>query len=171
MSLHHLGIAQFPVIYRPFSSPIASPRSIRCSSREDLTEDNKDVLIERLNDVVLRLSKGSALDDSTFASMHHKVDEIELLMREGSRPESLSFESGSPGGAREDDMFWGPRTPTGSFRMRLPDMVKTSPQPIPGTDITTSKATKIARDAEKLASQLSKSIAELQIRRQESDVS
>ncbi|RDL39016.1 Uncharacterized protein BP5553_03356 [Venustampulla echinocandica] len=169
MSLHHLGIAHFPVLHRQFSSPITSPRSIQPSPREeDLTEDNKDVLIERLHDVVLRLSKDNSLENTTIAAIHHKVDEVEILMREGSRRKSPSLRSGSFGSAREDDTFWGPRTPTQSLRMRLPEMVKTSPQSIRDVEMTT-KAIQIARDAEQLTSQLSKAIAELQIRREESD--
>jgi hypothetical protein len=55
--------------------------------------------------------------------------------------------------------------------MCLPESWK-SPQPssLPKDEITISKATEIAREAEKLATQLSRTVAELQIRREESDV-
>jgi len=178
MSLGRLGIAHFPVLHRQFSSPTSSRFPESPPSQDDLTQDNKDVLVERLNDLVQRLSKhGASVEDKAVTNIHHLVDGIETLMRE--KPKVLNLDDmdieSENGDTREQDSLWRPalpRSPIQNIRMRLPDSWR-SPQPSasPIQEINTSKAADIAREAEELASQLAKTVAELQIRREESDVS
>ncbi|KAF4625197.1 hypothetical protein G7Y89_g12971 [Cudoniella acicularis] len=168
-SLHHLG--PIGMLHRQFSSP-TSPRFSHYAPREDLTEDNKDVLIERLNDLVARLSKDNSLENSAVTAIHHKVDEIEVLMRgEENHRKSVNLAIESTSELIEDDTFsWGPRTPTRTIRMRLPGTSRHSARSSTAESvITPAKAAKIAVEAETLASQLSKAVAELQLRREESD--
>ena len=176
MSLHYLGISHFPVLHRQFSSPNTklSPES---PPDQDLTQDNKDVLVERLNDLVLRLSKDGSLGNTAVTAIHKEVDYIELLMRGGeNRPTSAqsSFNESLSHGIRvvekvDNDIFWGPPTPTRNARMRLPDQWTNSHHQS-GSEITTSRAAELTTVAETLVSQLTQTVAEFQARKEESKV-
>jgi hypothetical protein len=178
MSFGRLGIAHFPVLHHQFSSPTSSRFPESLSSQDDLTQDNKDVLVERLNDLVQRLSKdGASIEDKAVTNIHHLVDGIETLMREKPKEpnlDDLDIESES-GDTKEQEILWGPalpRSPIQNIRMRLPDSWR-SPQlsAPPKQEINSSKTAEIAKEAEELTSQLAKTVSELQIRREESDVS
>jgi hypothetical protein len=173
--MNFIGISSFPVLHRQFSSP-TSTSLLESSSSQDLTQDNKDVLIERLNDLVLRLSKDRSVEDSIISAIHSGVDRIELLMK-GREKENqkkspqVSNESKHARGNSED-IFWGsPLTPTRNVRMRFPDS-PTSPhhsvhrRPRMSAD----RAIEIVKSAEDLSSKLLATIMELQVRREESDV-
>lgn len=177
MSLHHLGIAHFPVLHQQFSSPTASASP----PVQDVTQDNMDVLLERLNDLVLRISENtsSSLDDRTVTAIHSEVDRIEVLVKKGEKHQQSghvrgkdSRDSKGPTDAG-DDVFWGPLTPTRKVKMRLPGTSAnpslSSPRNAPR--VPTSRAVEIAGAAEELASSLATTVAELQTRIQESDVS
>ena len=178
MSFGRLGIAHFPVLHRQFSSPTSSRFPESPSSQDDLTQDNKDVLIERLNDLMQRLSKdGASIEDRAVTNIHHLVDDIETLMREKpkeSKLDDLDTES-EIGDTKEQERLWGPslpRSPIQNIRMRLPDSWRSPQPPAPlEQEISASKAAEIAKKAEELASQLAKTVVELQIRKEESDVS
>ena len=173
--MNFIGISNFPVLHRQLSSP-TSTILLESSSSQDITQDNKDVLIERLNDLVLRLSKDSSIEDSIISAIHSGVDRIELLMKDREKANQkkypqLSSESKHSRGNSED-IFWGsPLTPTRNVRMRFPDS-PTSPhhsfhrQPRMSTD----RAIEIAKSAEDLSSKLLATVRELQVRREESDV-
>jgi hypothetical protein len=68
MSVHY-GITHFPVLHRQFSSP-TSRSFLESSPSEDLTQDNKDVLLDRLDDLILRLSKDNSLENSSVTAIH-----------------------------------------------------------------------------------------------------
>jgi hypothetical protein len=176
MSLQYIGISHFPVLHRQFSSP-TSTILLESSPSQDLAQDNKDVLIERLNDLVLRLSKDSFLEDSTVSAIHTGVDRIELLMKgKGKENQKKSPLFGSEFKLSEgnaEDVFWGPPlTPPRNVRMRFPDS-PTSPrhsvhrQP----QMSAARVIEIAKSAEDLASKLLATVSELQVRKEESDVS
>jgi len=136
MSLNYLGMARSPPLYRQLSTQ-STPTSTRVTGLSDLSstqldvaEDNKDVLIERLNDVIARLTNNNDLENNDVEALHAEVDRIErieLLAR--ARDKSISpksprvsnegFEAGSPMG-NGGDVFWGPPTPTRSLNMRFP---------------------------------------------------
>ena len=174
MSLQYIGISHFPVLHRQFSSP-TSAVFLESPPSQDLTQDNKDVLIERLNDLVLRLSKDSSLEDSIVSAIHTGVDQIELLMKKEKRshkkPPSVSSDIKISKGSGEDT-FWGPLTPTRSVRMRFPES-PTSPRHSVHREaqMTTQRVIELAKEAEELASRLSTTVVELQARKIESDVS
>lgn len=176
MSLHHLGIAHLPVLHRNFSSPTPTSSTILLGSSpsQDLAEDNKDVLIERLDDLLLRLSD-SSLEDGTISAIHTEVDRIETLLRDRGTHQSprVGNESRASKGSVED-VFWRPLSPTRniSMSMRMPES-RTSPRHLNqyAAQMSTQRAMELAVSAEKLASKLSETVAELQVRKEESDVS
>jgi hypothetical protein len=177
MSLHHLGIAHFPVLHRQFSSSIGKgpPES---SQNQDITQDNKDILIERLNDLVALLSQNSRLEDSTVTAIHSGVDQIELLMR-GREPPSKAAQSVSDGvdakqsNENGEDIFWGPSmSPIRNIRLRLSDKASNSSHsPHHCPRMTSSRAIEIAKVAEDLSLKLAATMSELRVRKEESDVS
>lgn len=172
MSLHHLGIAHFPVLHRQFSSPTATRFAQEASPDPDTTQDNKDVLIERLNDLVLRLSE-KPLGDGVISSIHGEVDRIEVLLRGERNTTPVQVESSQKGGGYEDDIFGRPHTPTRNGRMCLSDKWTKSPRQNTSqrSEIPSSQATQIATAADALAVQLTDTIAELHARKEESQVS
>jgi hypothetical protein len=164
MSLHHLGISHFPILHRQFSSPTHD--SFNSNPSPDLTQDNKDIVIERLNDLVLRLSKptSSSLDDRTVTALHSQVDRIEVLIRgaeNGKIPDHRDADdtrSPAPLSVGGEDAFWGPLSPARQVGMWLPQ----PRSPVPDRAIMTA--------ADELASRLAATINELRVRREESDV-
>ena len=173
------GISHFPVLHRQFSSPTSTIVLESSPSQEDLTQaqDNKDVLIERLNDLVLRLSKDSSFDDGIVSAIHAGVDKIELLMRSKEKenqkrsPQAGSESRHSRGNS--EDIIWGsPLTPSRNIRMRFPDS-PASPRPSlhRQPQMTADRAIEIAKSAEDLSNNLLATVTELQTRKEESDVS
>lgn len=174
MSLHYLGIAHFPVLHRQFSSPTTLRESLESSPNQDITQDNKDVLIERLNDLVSRLSKNTSLEDSTVDAIHAGVDRIEVLLHSDEKPrlDSSDFDSKQAKESGEDVLWGSPLTPTRKMRMQLPDHSSNStPSPFHQPRITPARVDEITKAAEDLAMKLAATVSEFQARMQESDVS
>jgi hypothetical protein len=147
---------------------------LESSPNQDITQDNKDVLIERLNDLVSRLSKNTSLEDSTVDAIHAGVDRIEVLLRGGEKPrlDSGSFDSKQTRENGDDDVWGPPLTPTRKMRMRLPDHPSnTSPSSPHQPQITPARVDEIAKAAEDLAMKLAATMSEFQARMQESDAS
>lgn len=173
MSLQYLGISHFPVLHRQFSSA-SIPLSDASPSQDPTQEDSKDVLIQRLNDLVLRLSTSQEVEDGTITTAHSQVDKIERLLEGEDRPPKPSHSrSGSDllKSKEEFDPFWGPATPTHSMKMHLPDMSRSSPRPVlrRSLQMSPAKAIELAQSAEDLASRLVFTVEELQRRKEESD--
>jgi hypothetical protein len=170
MSLNYIGISHFPVLHRQFSSPTATvsldPSPI---PSQDLTQDNKDVLLERLNDLVLRLSKDRSVEDSTISAIHTGVDRIELLLK--AREKGGHKKPPSVGNDVREDTFWAPLSPTRNVMMRFPDSPISRHAVTREATISTERAIEIAKSAEELASRVSATVVDLQVRREESDVS
>jgi hypothetical protein len=169
---YHLGIARhLPVLHRQLTSP-SSHEIPKSPPEEGLTEDSKDVLIERLNDLVLRLSNSHSIDDAAITDIHSQVDKMELIVQREERQQSPGSDeiNRSLNIPKEEDSFWGPPSPSSNLRMRLP------PKSIPpapsqsGALMSPAKAAKLAKEAQELDSLLATTVAELQTRREESDV-
>lgn len=47
---------------------------------DDLTQDSKDVLVDRLNDILQRLSTGGGLGGANISILHGQVDEMEKVL-------------------------------------------------------------------------------------------
>ena len=174
MSLQYLGIAHFPVLHRQFSSPNTHRDLLEPSANQDITQDSKDVLIERLNDLVSRLSKDISLEDSTVDAIHAGVDQIEVLLHGGDKPRVASgnLESSQAKDMGEDVLWATPLTPTRNMRMPLADQsAKTSPSFTHQPHITIAKVDEMAKAAEDLAMKLAATVLEFQARMREADVS
>lgn len=171
-----MGIAHFPVLHRQFSSP-PTKESLESSSVQNLTQDNRDVLIERLSDILASVTKDDSFEDGVITSIHTEVDRIEQIMRVGSRHQSPekadNIVASVERSYNDEDVFWGPATPTKNMRMRLPDRLPISSRRfIPQTSkMNSTQASELAVVAEKLASRLATTAAEFQTRREESNVS
>ncbi|TAQ84770.1 hypothetical protein B7494_g6924 [Chlorociboria aeruginascens] len=134
MSFHYMGISHFPVLHRQFSPSMKGFSG--SSPTQDVSDDNKDVLVERLNDLMLRLINNN-LNDNVVSALHSKVDEVELIIRGSAlnSPNLLSKgdekENRNEKKIREitkepgEDLFWGPPhspfTPPNTFQLRFPD--------------------------------------------------
>ncbi|CAJ2511595.1 Uu.00g072200.m01.CDS01 [Anthostomella pinea] len=76
----------------PFARPSSSLRSdAELSEQEDLAQDSKDVLIQRLNDLAAKLSQQDHVREQNVNSLHAKVDEMENVLLTPGYP--LSFKS------------------------------------------------------------------------------
>jgi hypothetical protein len=174
---YHLGISHF---HRQLSSPTASQEK-RPEQDEDINEDSKDVLMDRLNDLVSRLAGSHSIEDDTVTAIHSEVDKIELILRKGERHLSPFSEDpyGIMNAPRDPEHFWGPSlspsrpslSPSQSLRMRLPPKLQSSAQGHRGKEMTAEVAMKIAKEAEELATTLSETVDELLLRKEEADVS
>jgi len=175
MSLHYLGISHFPVLHRQFSSPTAASFQ-ESSPGQELIQDSKDVLIDRLNDLAVRLSNDN-FEDHTVSELHRRMDEMELFMR-GEEKNLKSIRVENDGYLRPttpsdngEDAFWGSLSPTQSVRIRLPKSPKPRklrPRHV-DSNMTTFRVNEISKQAEELVSQLTTVVTELQLRKEESD--
>jgi hypothetical protein len=173
MSLQYLGISHFPVLHRQFSPPTKGAFSDSSPSQQDITQDSKDVLIERLNDLALRLSTAKDLEDGAVTAIHSQVDKIEKILR-GEEKHKKPGHSRSGSELSKEDIFWGPATPKQSLKMRLPDVSPRSQRPPLSRsfqEVSSAKAIELAQAAEDLASRMTVTLEEFQKRKEESDVS
>lgn len=236
MSLYRLGIGSSPLspLRRQFSSSFsnnsASPAATRdgvagaddelsepdFSSRDspsnneddddDLTQDSKDVLVDRLNDLLKRLSAGGSLGGANITTLHAKVDEMEKVLasdhhkpsrptRVRQRPSILQLasplpivrSSSSPKTPEEQHHpdYWGfSRTPPRQ-QLASPFYERSSPakraeqsltnfqtETLDEEDeprISSEVADSLVTEAEKLCTELSAVVKNLQDRREESD--
>ena len=181
MSLHFIGIRDFPVLHKQLSSPNARLSESPTTSIQDIARDSKDVLVQRLNDLVTRLMAEEGLKDEDITSLHVDVDRMERVMKKsvGIPQEEAFHERRSPSSIgtlrdHEDDMFWGPPfSPSRKVTMRLPDSpVQASHAKLQRSlEMSPKKATLLAQEADALNVQLSKALKELQARKEESNVS
>jgi hypothetical protein len=210
MSLHYVGMSMpFSPWRRQFPSQLAgsSPGAANdcaadaddeLSDEEDggsdspladnLTQDSKDVLVDRLNDLVQRLSGGGGLHDAKISALHAKVDQMETALagvdkiaaaRQSRRHRSQQpVKLGSPmtRSKTQDESFWAlPRPPSwlvGTFSDIATSAIGQQAEPSQGgtTTMTPSEtADKIRADAEKLCAELNGVLANLKARKQESD--
>ncbi|ESZ95985.1 hypothetical protein SBOR_3677 [Sclerotinia borealis F-4128] len=174
---------------RHFTSPLsfanANPLvTVPSNPSNQDSQDNKDVLLQRLNDLVVRLSHDDAEDDAITA-LHKKTDEMETLLRveySMDLDRKVSHDIVKPPPRRDsDDVFWARPLATRreSFLLRRPS----SPPPIShsasysllesGTRQSTAaavlKTAEIATSAEELNVRLAKAVGELQASRIEGD--
>lgn len=123
-SLHRLGISPFANQFsiRQPKEPDSGPSS---PENDDAAGDSRDVLAQRLADLVDRVSSGR-LSDESVSEMHHRVDEMEDALkrlgrpaakrRRGARPKSLDID------AARDTGFWGSApSPTALLRSGFSD--------------------------------------------------
>lgn len=169
---------------RHFPSPLSfthvdAPATVSLDPSNQDSQDNKDVLLQRLNDLVVRLSHDDA-EDAAITALHKKTDEMETLLRVeysmdlDAKILERKVEPLPPPRRDSNETFWGrPLAPTRNSYLRWPD----SPPPTSHgtlcnrTTVAAAKATEIAASAEELNVRLAKVVGDLQASRIESDVS
>jgi hypothetical protein len=178
MSLHFIGIRDFPVLHRQLTSPTAgmadSPVSV-----QDLAQDSKDVLVQRLNDLALRLTTEENLRDEDVTELHNEVDRMERAIQTSAwshqNGNSVAGKSGGSIGSpwtQEEDSFWSPFSPSRKVNMRLPDtpLMASHSNLQKALEISPKKIVLIAQEAESLCQNLRGTVQELQARKEEIDV-
>ncbi|KAK8087031.1 hypothetical protein PG994_002005 [Apiospora phragmitis] len=99
MSLHSLGMSPLsplrhsPVLHRP-----AKPHhpAVDHDSQQDLSQDSRDVLVQRLSDLVSRLSGDGELLGNGIANLHARVDEMEHILSQSSSPKAQKGHGRNP---------------------------------------------------------------------------
>ncbi|KAK7921153.1 hypothetical protein PG985_009175 [Apiospora marii] len=92
MSLHSLGMSPLsPLRHSPVLHRTAKPQYPATvdedSNQQDLSQDSRDVLVQRLNDLVSRLSGDGGLVGDGIANLHARVDEMEHILGQSSSPQ------------------------------------------------------------------------------------
>ncbi|OBT85864.1 hypothetical protein VE02_06069 [Pseudogymnoascus sp. 03VT05] len=170
MSLHFLGIRDFPILHQQLRSPQA-PRSR--DTTEDLTHDSKDVLIQRLLDLATHL-QSQDLRDGDVSLLHRDADSMERTLRQSpvlrQQPSFQSFTSAGSGASRggEEERFWQPLSPSLKSPGRMFDVSRAPSRAGPVNGLSASKSALLAEEAETLLVQLTKTVSELKARREES---
>ncbi|KAM3066789.1 hypothetical protein ACMFMG_011858 [Clarireedia jacksonii] len=175
MSLHqHLGLS---MLHRQFSSPLSPAISDifgaagRRSPSQD-RDDNKDVLIQRLHDLLAKLSHDD-VEDAAITELHRKTDEMETLLKveqASPSPSEIDEKSKSPLRRDSEDIFWArPLTPTSTF-LRWPKASLQRTRSVSRKSrMSISRAAHIAESVDELNSRLVKVVTDLQITRAESN--
>ncbi|KAI0601890.1 hypothetical protein F4775DRAFT_359331 [Biscogniauxia sp. FL1348] len=194
LRMHPLGMSPFSPLSRQFSSPFAAatspPRSVseELSPEEGLTQDSKDVLIQRLNDLAARLNHQDLMTEGNVLSLHSKVDEMESLLATHYHPLKSKSPKHRPsssalGSSRSEVV--SPRrpltpsqvTPDKPPHMQPPSAVKTNggnredkqAKPEPAPKMSPAEAERVVAEAQLLHKGLEEVIANLRARQEESD--
>lgn len=179
MSLHFLGIRDFPILHQQLTSPSAKSAKPPPSQdhTEELVQDSKDVLIQRLLDLATHLQE-EGIRDGEVSRLHHDVDHMErtlhqspLLLQEpdfqGHRS-TRSFDSSRS----EEDRLWGPLSPGLRSPIRFFESPRAPSNPTSAAKgISPKKAALLAEEADALLTQLTRTVGELRQRREESEAS
>lgn len=169
------------------------------SEQDPITLDSKDVLLQRLGDLIDRLNlSGSGFRDENLSALHSKVDEMENVL-EGTEhraqlhrqryqdqqdPRAVSL--GLDNSTRDTQVLWpaGP-TPSSLLRSRFSDLTMAlheSPLPKPEASspveaeavrkryIPPEAANRILEEVEELNEHLTSLMSRLQARQEESEV-
>ncbi|OWP00548.1 hypothetical protein B2J93_4297 [Marssonina coronariae] len=165
-----LGVSSSSVMQGHFNSPTS--KSYPEVSKEGLPQESKDVLVDRLNDLVLRISKVGVLRGKAISTIHAQVDKIDILVNcvEAIERPNLPSREVLRNGTPPTD-FGEPSTPTQNLPMSLPIYSHASNcSSTPGAvDKSPKSAAEVAKAAADLASRLSTIVAEFQLRNKESN--
>ncbi|KAI1460889.1 hypothetical protein F4805DRAFT_454336 [Annulohypoxylon moriforme] len=190
-SLHSLGMSPFSPMRRQFSSPLARSSSplhsspeVEHSDEEELVQDSKDVLVQRLNDLAAQLSRQDHVKGDDVYGLHAKVDEMEKVLStkdhssgsgwtprrtpRRSRPTSLILQNSR----NEHDPFSGlPKL--GRMMPNIPNIPlpiqKSSSTQTTGRPMSAAASDRIVREAQNLCKELEDVISNLRARQEESD--
>ncbi|KUI57737.1 hypothetical protein VP1G_05036 [Cytospora mali] len=141
-------------------------------SADDVTQDSRDVLVQRLNDLAQRLSAAD-VRASDVGALHAQVDDMERVLSRGSRARSASRHSSS--GTSElhkaRPVLLLP-THLHPSSVEQPEPVAAAADATSGNDspkISSEMADRIVEEAEGLCAEMASVIESLQKRREESD--
>lgn len=196
LSLHLLGMSPFspmrrhlsPSFTRSSSSPLYATEPEH-SEDEEVVQDSKDVLVQRLNDLAAQLNQQDHLKEDNVNSLHAKVDEMERVVSsrghpsprrsQRSRPSSLVLQKSTS----ERDFFWGTLTPSrmpsisniplptrkSSATQTTEDHSVANAKPASEPQMTPAQVNQIVEAAETLDKELQSVMTSLRARQEESD--
>ncbi|KAI2468265.1 hypothetical protein F4781DRAFT_443651 [Annulohypoxylon bovei var. microspora] len=184
-SLHSLGMSPFSPIRRQFSSPLIRSSSplhspeAEHSDEEELVQDSKDVLVQRLNDLAAQLNRQDHIKGDDVYGLHAKVDEMERVLStkdhpsrwtpRRSRPTSLIIQSTS---RNELDPF-GVSPKLGRMMPSIPNIPlpiqKSSSTQTTGHQMSAAESGRVVQEAQNLCKELEEVVSNLRARQEESD--
>ena len=181
MSLHFLGIRDFPSLHRELTT--SQLPTITDDKTEEFVQDSKDVLVQRLLDLATNL-QDQDLPDEALSTLHHDVDHMERTWQKSphpkpplQRPILRSFASSMSlmsNGSHQDEPFWRPGSPLSTglespFRFHSPKASISKPEPAKVIS-SPMRCAILANEADMLLAKLVKVVNELKSRREESEV-
>jgi hypothetical protein len=188
MSLHFLGIRDFPVLHSQLSSPSSKLFQSPDPSTElaqELAQDSKDVLIQRLHDLTSQLSAADSLKNEDITALHVDLDRMERVLHhtpamhhEEAFRAHRRINSMESLRSNDDDIFWAPLSPRlASPRLKSGFKLqefshKVAETPAKATDhISPRQAVLLAQEADSLYKHLETIVKELKARKDEANVS
>ena len=158
------------------------------SEPDSLAEDSKDVLVDRLNDLVRHLTAGRGFQGADITTLHAKVDEMERLIPGGQRSKSKQRTAkkpdtpppgpllGSPISIGREEAAGGSSdvsaTPEGHPALPQTDLLEVIEEGRQeGGKLSPEAADRVVADAGKLNAKLTTVLENLKARSIESDVS
>ncbi|KAI0142370.1 hypothetical protein F4776DRAFT_676281 [Hypoxylon sp. NC0597] len=197
LSLYSLGVSPLSPMRRQFSSSLTRSSSLHPpepdhSEQDDLVQDSKDVLVQRLNDLATQLSQQDHLKEDSVYGLHAKVDEMERVLSrrdhplrqtpQRSRPTSLIQLQSSK---NEHERFWGSLSPgriiPSISNVPLPTQksssTQTSEEYFDGhrahtpqkNQMSAAQAARVVEEAQRLNKELEDVTTSLRARQEESD--
>lgn len=145
----------------------------------DLARDSKDVLVQRLNDLALLLTREENLRDEVVTEMHNEVDRMEKAIHSSvwssQNEDSITGKIPSIHGSLRSpgsDVFRSPFSPNRNVKMRLPEPPLTTSHSNlqEALEMSPKKIVLIANEAEFLNQKLRDTLQALQARKEETDV-
>ncbi|KAK5629436.1 hypothetical protein RRF57_005151 [Xylaria bambusicola] len=151
---------------------------------EDTTQDSKDVLVQRLNGLVTRVSQGHVEDESIY-TLHSKLDELESVLQlrdkssnsryDGQYQSNLSWEPPHPNTLLPSDassLASPPRSsPSAKARVDHQASKKEEEEGSRASKMTRKQAEKIAAEAQDLHNGLEIFLSNLHDRQEETEAS
>jgi hypothetical protein len=191
-SLHFLGMSPYSPSRRRSSAPPAKSSSsaeadVIFDGQSDFAHENRDFLVQRLNDLAAKLSQDDYVREKDVDSLLAKVDDMErTLETQGHGPDSRSLSRSMPADSISDSARSRPRTPIQRMSNSLDespflqglflDRAKGSAEPPneptrkDGPSMSAADAERIVAEAQGLCQGLESVIASLRARQEESDV-
>ncbi|OTA57854.1 hypothetical protein K449DRAFT_398081 [Hypoxylon sp. EC38] len=118
LSLYSLGVSPLSPMRRQFPSSLTRSSSLHPpepdhSEQDDLVQDSKDVLVQRLNDLATQLSQQDHLKEDSVYGLHAKVDEMERVLSRRDYPLRRTPQRSRPTSSsrNEHERFWGSLSP------------------------------------------------------------
>ncbi|KAI0426638.1 hypothetical protein F5Y09DRAFT_58308 [Xylaria sp. FL1042] len=152
ISPYSLGMSPLSPLRRQFSPPTLAPssplyphsdsdhRGLDYENHEDITQDSRDVLVQRLNDLVARLSQERhGVQDENIHALHAKVDELENVLDTRAYPVKARHDSQD-----RSNLSWEPPGPANLLPSDVSSLAS-STHPSPSAK---AKANKQAKDTE-----------------------
>ncbi|KAI0147840.1 hypothetical protein GGR57DRAFT_476003 [Xylariaceae sp. FL1272] len=196
MNAFSLGVSPLSPFRRHFSPVSARSSSshqrsdsYRSEAPDDLAQDSRDVLIQRLNDLASKLAQRPHVDDENISAMHARVDEMEnALVTPGYR---LSINAHQPGILAQSPSYDGDESsspwdtpgeanrllgspikftsPAGNADQVIPDTTKANAKPTKTSKMSVAQAQRIVAEAQDLQKGLETILTNLRTRQQETE--